>query len=125
MTLAIHLVWCTVRRCRIARILKMAVAILLQLLDAPSRGLVLTRNLSARLVSDRWELNRASSLLVSGAWSIVAGTLTIRRNSNSSCALLFSFALVLFLLLPCLPFLSDLLEFCIESCVSMRYISML
>jgi hypothetical protein len=29
MTLAIHLVWCAIGRCRIARILKMAIAILL------------------------------------------------------------------------------------------------
>ena len=111
MTLTVHLVWSAIRRSWIARILNMVVAVLLQLLNTARGSLVLTRNLSARLVADGWELNGSTSLLVTRGRSI-AGTLTISRNGGGTGALLISLALVLLLLLASLPLLSNFLEFC-------------
>jgi hypothetical protein len=117
MTLAIHLVWCAIWRSRISRILHVIVAVLLKLLNATGSGLILTRDLRARLVSNRWELD-GSALLVTGSWCTIGGGLTIGGDSGSSGTLFFSLALVLLLLLASLPLLSDLLELCYKLCVS-------
>ena len=57
MTLAIHLVGGAVRRCWVARVRNMVVAVLLQLLNATGWSLVLARDLSAGLVTDGRELD--------------------------------------------------------------------
>lgn len=117
MTLAIHLVWCAIWRSRISRILHVIVAVLLKLLNTTGSGLILTRDLSTRLVSNRWELD-GSALLVTGSWCVIGGGLTIGGDGGSSGTLFFSLALVLLFLLASLPLLSDLLELCYKLCVS-------
>ena len=112
MTLAIHLVWCAIWRCWIARVRDVVVAVLLQLLNAAGWSLVLARDLSAGLVADRRELDRPASLLVARGRAIVGRALTIGGNSSSSGSLLFGLSLILLFLLAGLPLLSDLLEFC-------------
>ena len=113
MTLTVHLVWCAVGRCRIARILlHVVIAVLLQLLNAACRSLVLTWYLRARLVADWRQLDRSSTLLITRSRGTLARVLTIGRNSCSSSALFVGLALVFFLLLTGLPLLSNFLEFC-------------
>ena len=108
-TLAIHLVWCAIWRSRISRILHVVVAVLLKLLNTTGSRLVLARDLSTRLVSDRWQLD-GTALLVTGSWCAVGGWLTIGRDGSSSGTLFFSLALVLLFLLASLPLFSDLLK---------------
>jgi len=119
--LVIHLVRSTVWRSRIACI-HLVVAVLLKLLNTTRWGLVLTRNLSARLVTDRRKLNRSSALRVAGRrLSAVVGVLRVsgaRLGSGSTGSLFLSLAVVVFLLLSRLPFLADLLEFCSATRVS-------
>lgn len=109
MTLAIHLVRSAIWRSWVARVLKMIVAVLLQLLNTTRRSLVLGRHLGVGLITDRGQLNRATSLVTSRR-STFRG-LTLGSNS-SSVTLFLGLAGVLFLLLAGLPLLSDLLEFC-------------
>lgn len=110
--MVIHLVWGTVWRRGVARVLKMVVAVLLQLLDTTRWCLVLTRDLSTRLITDGWQLDRASGLLVSSRRGVVVGVLAISRDDSGSSTLVFGLALVLLLLLAGLPLLPDLFEFC-------------
>jgi hypothetical protein len=114
MTLAIHLVWSAVRRSRVAGVRDMIVAVLLQLLNTAGWGLVLARNLSARLVADRWQLDRSTSLLVARSRAIVGRALAIGGNCSSSGAFFVSLSLILLLLLSSLPLLPDFLELCNE-----------
>jgi len=108
--LVIHLVWCTIRRCWVARVLKMILAtIALELLDAARWSLVLAWYLSPGLVADGWELNRSTWLLIASR-SIVGRVLSISRDDGGSGTLILGLALVLLLLLASLPFLADFLE---------------
>jgi len=111
MTLAIHLVGSTVWGCRIARVLKVVVAILLELLNATGRSLVLAWNLSTWLVANWGKLNRSTTLLITGSGGI-SRLLAFSRDSGSSGTLLVGLALILLFLLPSLPLLSNLFEFC-------------
>lgn len=116
MTLAIHLVWSAIRRSWVARILKMVVAILLELLHTTSWGLVLARDLGPGLVADGWELNgtRAALLVAWGCRRSLAGRLAFHRSTanSSSSAFLVGLALILLVLLARLPLLADFLELC-------------
>jgi len=118
MTLTVHLVWRAVRRSRVARVLKMAIAIFLKLLDTTGGSLVLTRNLSARLVADWWELNGSTLLVSRGRTAFRA--LTITGDGSSSSTVLVLLSLVLFLLLACFPLLSDFLELFRSALVPVR-----
>lgn len=112
MTLAIHLAWGPVGRSWVSGV-HVAVAVLLELLDATRWSLVLARNLRARLVTDRWELDlSASRLLVSRRRLVAVRVLSISwvGNLGGTGTVVFSLALCVFLLLACLPFLSNLLE---------------
>lgn len=113
MTLTVHLVGSAVRRSWVARILKMVVAVLLQLLHTTRRGLVLARDLRAGLVADGRELDGPARLLVAGRGGPIGGVLAIGGHSGSARALLFGLPLVLLLLLASFPLLSDLLELCL------------
>lgn len=91
----------------------MAIAVLLELLDAAGWGLVLARNLRARLVANRWELDlSASRLLVSRRGLVAVRVLSISwvGDLGGTGTVVFRLALCVFLLLACLPFLSNLLE---------------
>jgi hypothetical protein len=115
MTLAIHLVWLAIWRGWITPI-EMTASIFLQLLNAARWGLVLAWNLSARLVSDRRELNLGgTALLIVGRWLSAIGRVLslgwVVLGRSSTRALLFGLAGVLLLLLASLPLLADLLEF--------------
>lgn len=92
----------------------MTVAILLELLYATSGCLILSRNLGSGLVTDGRKLD-GSLRVASGRLRRVGGILGISRTSSSASALLLCLALVLFLLLACLPFFSDLLELCFKT----------
>jgi hypothetical protein len=114
MTLAIHLAWSSIRRCRISRI-HVAIAVLLQLLDAARWGLVLAGNLRSRLVTNRWKLNLGSSgLLIPGRrlaiiiWILPIGWVGLDLGGTGT--VVFGLALRVFFLLPRLPFLSNLFE---------------
>lgn len=63
-TLTVHLIGGTIGRGRVALILEMAVAILLELLHTAGGGLVLAWDLGARLVADGRELDGAARLLL-------------------------------------------------------------
>jgi hypothetical protein len=89
----------------------MVVTILLKLWDTSRRSLVLTWNLSAGLVSDGWELDRSSTLLVARGRSTIGGVLAFSRYGGGSGTILLCLSLVLLFLLASLPLLSDLLEF--------------
>ena len=117
MTLTVHLVGRTIRRSWVARVLEVVVAVLLQLLNPARGGLILTGNLSARLVADRGELNRSARLWVARRRGSVGG-LPIRGNGRGSCTILISLTLILFLLLARLPLLSDFFELCHPGYVS-------
>jgi hypothetical protein len=121
MTLVIHLVGGTVRRSRVASV-HLVMTVLLKLLNTARWSLVLARNLSTRLVTDRRKLNRSASLRVAGRrLSAVVGVLSVwwtRLGSGSTGSLFLSLAVVVFLLLASLPLLSDLLEFCSATRVS-------
>ena len=113
--MVIH-VWCAVGRSWVARIRDVVLAaVLLELLNATSRSLVLTWNLSAGLVADRRKLNRAT-LGITGRRTI--RSLAISRDGSSASTILVGLALVLLFLLASLPLLSDLLEFYKKQCVS-------
>ena len=114
MTLTVHLVWSAVRRSWVARVLKVVVAVLLELLNTARGSLVLTWNLSAGLIADGWELDGSTSLLVTWGRSAIAGVWAFGRNGGGSGTLFISLSLVLLLLLASLPLLSNLLEFCKE-----------
>lgn len=105
--LTVHLVWCAIRRSRVARVLKMAIAIFLKLLNTTGGCLVLPGNLGARLVADWRELDR--SCLVSRRGAAI-GILAVSWARSRSLALLVLLPLVLFFLLASLPLLADLLE---------------
>ena len=96
----------------------MVVTVLLQLLDTTRWSLILTGDLSARLVADRRELDLlATALLIAGRrLSVVARRSVggIGLSGSGSSTFLLSLALVLFLLLTCFPFLTNLLEFCVR-----------
>lgn len=92
-------------------------AIFLELLNTARSRLVLARNLSTRLITDWWKLNGSISLIARSRSTV--GGLTIGRDSGSSSTLLVSLSLVLLLLLPGFPLLSDLLEFCDTYVVSL------
>jgi hypothetical protein len=85
------------------------------LLDTTRRSLVLAGHLSARLVADRRKLNLlATALLIAGRrLSIVARRAVgwVGLGGSGASSLLLSFTLILFLLLTCLPFLANFLEF--------------
>jgi len=118
--LVIHLVWCTIRRCWVARVLKMILAtIALELLDAARWSLVLAWYLSPGLVADGWELNRSTWLLIASR-SIVGRVLSISRDDGGSGTLILGLALVLLLLLASLPFLADFLELFRSALLAMR-----
>ena len=115
-TLAIHLVLSTVRRGRVARILQVAIAVILELLDTGGRGLVLSRNLGAGLIADGGQLDGAAGLLLvagGGSGGIGRGSLGVGGASRSTSAIVVGLALVLLLLLAGLPLLADLLELCL------------
>lgn len=119
MTLAIHLVWGPVRRSWVSGV-HMAVAVFLELLDAAGWGLILARNLRARLVTDRRKLDlSASRLLVSRRRLVVVIRVLsigwIRLDLGGTGTVILSLALRVLLLLACLPFLSNLLELCREA----------
>ena len=57
MTLAIHLVWCAIWRCWVARVRNVVVPVFLQLLNTAGWSLILARNLSTGLVADGRELD--------------------------------------------------------------------
>ena len=57
MTLTVHLVWSTIRRSWVARVLDVVVAVLLELLNTARGSLILARDLGAGLVADGRELN--------------------------------------------------------------------
>ena len=63
MTFAIHLASSCVGRSWVSGV-HVAIAVLLELLDTTGWGLVLARNLSARLVSNRWKLDLSTSRLL-------------------------------------------------------------
>ena len=113
--MAVHLVWSAIWGCRIARV-HMVVTVLLQLLDTTRWSLVLTRNLSTRLVADRRKLDLlATALLIARRRLSVVARRSIGGvglGSSSSSTFLLSLSLALFLLLTCFPFLANLLEFC-------------
>lgn len=112
MTLVIHLVWGTIWRCWVARVLKMIVAaISLELLNVARWSLVLAWDLSTGLVTNGWELDRSTWLLVASR-RIVGRVLTISWDDGGSCTLVIGLALVLLLLLAGLPFFADFLELC-------------
>jgi hypothetical protein len=117
-TLAIHLVWCAIWRRGVSRVLKVTVAVLLELLNASRGSLVLARDLRARLVADGWELNRTASLLITRSRGTIGRGLTIRRDSSGSGTLFIGLSLVLLFLLAGFPLLSDFLELCGRLCVS-------
>jgi len=97
------------------------VGILLELLDTAGRsGLVLPRDMCTRLVSDRWKLDwGTTSLLIAGGRCALAGlAFSSGADGSSASTLLIGLTLVLFLLLPGFPLLSDFLEFCDRCCVS-------
>ena len=113
MTLAIHLAWGPVGRSWVSGV-HVAIAVLLELLDTTGWGLVLARNLRARLVADRWKLDLSTSRLLIPRRRLVA---VIRILSigwvgdlGGTGTVIFGLALSVFLLLACLPFLSNLLE---------------
>jgi hypothetical protein len=116
MTLVIHLGRCAIWRSWVARVLNLAVVrVLLELLNTTGRsGLVLSRDMCARLVSDRWKLNwGTTSLLIARGWGTFAGlAFSSGTDSSSASTLLISLTHVLFLLFTSLPLLSDFLEFC-------------
>jgi len=109
-TLAVHLVWGAIWRRGVSRVLKMTVAVLLELLNAARGSLVLARDLCARLVADGWELNGTASLLITRGRGNFGGGLPICRDGSGSGTLLIGLSLVLLLLLASLPLLSDFLE---------------
>lgn len=109
MTLTVHLVWSTIRRSWVARVLKVVVAVLLELLNAGGGSLILTWDLSAGLVADGRQLNGSTAGWVSRGRSSIAGGLAFSGDSSAG-TLIVSLSLVLLFLLACLPFLSDLLE---------------
>jgi hypothetical protein len=84
--------------------------VVLELLDGTAWSLVLTRNLSARLIADGRKLDRTTSLWSISRLSAVDGSLTIGRTGSSTSAIFLSLTCVLILLLAGLPLLSDLLE---------------
>lgn len=75
----------------------------------------MSRDMSARLVPDRWKLDwRTTSLLIARGRGALA-RLSFRSSttdSSSAVTLLVSLALVLLFLLTGLPLFSDLFEFC-------------
>lgn len=110
MTLVIHLVWGTVWGCWVARILKVVVvAVLLELLDTTSGGLVLTRNLTGGLVANGGKLNRPCRLRVASGGSFARAL--VGRDDGSAGTIIFLLALSFLLLLAGLPLLANLLEF--------------
>ena len=107
MTLAIHLAWGPVGRSWVSGV-HVAIAVLLELLDAAGWGLVLARNFSARLVANRWKLDlSASRLLVPRRRLAVVvrvlsiGWVGLDLGGTGTAAL--GLALCVFLLLECLP----------------------
>ena len=112
--MAIHLVWSAIWRSWIAGVGDVIVAILLQLLNTAGWSLILARNLGTRLVANRRELDRPTSLLVARSRAIVGWALAVGGNCSSSGTLLVGLSLILFLLLACLPLLADFLELCNE-----------
>jgi hypothetical protein len=112
--LTVHLVGGTIWRGRVARVLEVAVAVLLELLHAASGSLVLPWDLGARLVADGGQLDGATRLLLvarSGGGG-VRGSLGVGGASGSTSTVIVSLALVLLLLLAGLPLLADFLELC-------------
>lgn len=112
MTLAIHLACGPVGRSWVTGV-HVAIAVLLELLDAAGWGLVLAGDLRARLVTNRWELDlSASRLLVSRRRLVAVRVLSVSwvGDLGGTGTVVFRLALCVFLLLACLPFLSNLLE---------------
>lgn len=115
MTLVIHLAWSPVGRSWVSRV-HVAIAILLELLDSAGWGLVLARNLRARLIANRWKLDLSASRLLIPRRRLVAVVRVLsigwaRLDLGGTGTVVFGLALCVFLLLACLPFLSNLLEF--------------
>ena len=121
MTLAIHLAWGPVGRSWVSGV-HVAVAVLLELLDAAGWGLVLARNLRARLVTNRWKLYLSAARLLVPRRRLVAvvRVLSVRwvGDLGGTGTVVLSLALCVLLLLACLPFLSDLLKLCERNNVS-------
>jgi hypothetical protein len=119
MTLAIHLAWSPVGRSWVSGV-HVAVTVLLELLDTAGWGLVLARNLRARLVTNWWKLDLSTSRLLV-AWRrlvAVVGVLSIGwvgLDLGGTGTVILGLALCVFLLLACLPFLSYLFELCREA----------
>jgi len=118
--LLVHLLALPVRRVWVTRV-HLAVALLVQLFH-PSG--VLTGNLTAgRCVTDGRQLraNARRVALTRRSLSRISGlAVDLIRLGGCTLSLLFSLALVVFLLLACLPLLSDLLEFFGCSLLSVR-----
>lgn len=116
--MTVHLVRSAVRRRRVARVLQVAVAILLQLLHAASRSLILSGDLGAGLVADGRQLDGAARLLLlvaaRGGGGVRRGRLGVGRAGRGTSTVVVGLALVLLFLLAGLPLLADLLELCDE-----------
>ena len=126
MTLAIHLAWGPVGRSWVSGV-HVAIAVLLELLDTTGWGLVLARNLSARLVSNRWKLDLSTSRLLvpRRRLAVIIRVLSIswvRLDLGRTGTVVLSLALCVFLLLACLPFLSNLFELWRRSNVSQWFL---
>lgn len=100
----------------------MAVAVLLELLDAAGWGLVLARDLRARLVTNRWKLDLSAARLLVPRRRLVAVVRVLSiswvGDLGGAGTVVLSLALCVLLLLACLPFLSDLLKLCERNNVS-------
>lgn len=113
--MTVHLVGGAVGRGGVTRVLEVAAAVLLELLDAAGGGLVLAGHLGAWLVADGRQLDGAAGLLLvarGGGSGIRGGSLGVGRAGGSAGAVVVGLALVLLLLLAGLPLLADLLELC-------------
>lgn len=112
--MTVHLVRGTIGRGGVARVLEVAVAILLELLDAAGGSLVLAGDLGAGLVADGRELDGAARLLLVtwGSSTFRGGRLGVGGASSSTGTVVVGLALVLLFLLASLPLLADLLELC-------------
>jgi hypothetical protein len=85
----------------------LATATFIQLLNTTSRRrCILRRDLIARLVADRWELDRASLI----GWGTVSRSLSFSW-SGSSGTIIIGLAGILLFLLASLPLLTNFLEF--------------